>query len=601
MLRQPLCALLLVGTSLLAGCSVTTPGQIAPRQVDSGFINGLSTLPSQRLFSHDNPLLDTASLAKAVRAIAQSQDEASLDALLYYLRAFSYFGPMDKLTDAEYAALTDALNRLGDSPLILESPRLQEHFAVTLYRYYGIDNKEDKVNDQRAEQLASLLPLLNQQLRHAGKQASSQATDYALWETLRAYGMLLNVAHKLPDGALNKQLIAAELDKPLLDFAASAQSLHGQQDWPRANAYWALGLYRLALPSGEEGKITPAEQALDDAMVRLAEQDVAQRGEAAMATYTLGYHVNAFAGQEACRDRSTVCQLPELSQVLPIRHQCSDSLYILAQDLTPDELSISCTKLTSQEADFHRLLKTQHQPTANDNNDALQVVAFKNWSQYNAYGQLLFDIGTDNGGMYIEGTPSNPDNQASFFAYRQFWIAPEFAIWNLNHEYVHYLDGRFVKYGGFGHFPRKLVWWSEGLAEYVSKGNNNPSTLKVIKEKLAEAPDLKTIFATEYKDGLDRTYKWSYMAIRFLAEHHPEALVRLSHYLKTDYFEGYEKLLDELAQQQSAFSNWLTEQVAQFEENDTDKAPKINKLNRYAYRDYLMPAHLKLDEAHQHF
>ncbi|MCG9714005.1 collagenase [Shewanella insulae] len=601
MLRQPLCALLLVGPSLLVGCSVTAPGQIAPRQVDSGFINGLSTLPSQRLFSHDNPLLDTASLAKAVRAIAQSQDEASLDALLYYLRAFSYFGPMDKLTDAEYTALTDALNRLGDSPLILESSRLQEHFAVTLYRYYGIDNKEDKVNDQRAEQLASLLPLLNQQLKRTAKQSPSQATDYALWETLRAYGMLLNVARKLPDGALNKQLIAAELDKVLLDFAASEQSLRDQQDWPRANAYWALGLYRLALPSGEEGKITPAEQALDDAMVRLAEQDVAQRGEAAKATYTLGYHVNAFAGQEACRDRGTVCLLPELSQVLPIRHQCSDSLYILAQDLTPDELSISCTKLTSQEADFHRLLKTQHQPTANDNNDALQVVAFKNWSQYNAYGQLLFDISTDNGGMYIEGTPSNPDNQASFFAYRQFWIASEFAIWNLNHEYVHYLDGRFVKYGGFGHFPRKLVWWSEGLAEYVSKGNNNPSTLKVIKEKLDEAPDLKTIFATEYKDGLDRTYKWSYMAIRFLAEHHPEDLVRLSHYLKTDYFEGYEKLLDELAQQQSAFSNWLTEQVAQFEENDTDKAPKINKLNRYAYRDYLMPAHLKLDEAHQHF
>ncbi|QYJ97578.1 collagenase [Shewanella alkalitolerans] len=603
MLRQSLCALLLIGPSLLVGCSVTAPGQITPtpRQIDSIFINELSALPSQQLFSHDHPFLDTASLDKALQAIMQSQDEASLDALLYYLRAFSYFGPMDKLTDTEYTTLTDALSRLGNSQLIAQAPRLQEHFAVTLYRYYGVDDKDDKVNDQRAQQLASLLPLLNRQLQHAAKQAPSQAADYALWETLRAYGMLLNVARKQPEGALNKQLIAAELNKPLLDFAASVQSLHGQQDWPRANAYWALGLYRLALPSGEEGKITPAEQALDDAMVRLAEQDVAQRGEAAKTTYTLGYHVNAFAGLEACKARSSVCQIPELSQVLPIRHQCSDSLYILAQDLTPDELSISCTKLTSQEANFHRLLETQHQPTANDNNDALQVVAFKNWSQYNAYGQLLFDIGTDNGGMYIEGTPSNPDNQASFFAYRQFWIAPEFAIWNLNHEYVHYLDGRFVKYGGFGHFPRKLVWWSEGLAEYVSKGNDNPSTLKVIKAKFDEAPDLKTIFATEYKDGLDRTYKWSYMAIRFLAEHHPKELVRLSHYLKTDYFEGYEKLLDELTEQQSAFSNWLTEQVAQFEEHDTDKAPKINKLNRYAYRDYLMPSHLKLDGAHQHF
>lgn len=242
MLRQSLCALLLVGPSFLVGCSVTAPGQITPtpRQIDSIFINELSALPSQQLFSHDNPLLDTASLTKALQAIMQAQDEASLDALLYYLRAFSYFGPMDKLTDTEYTALTDALSRLGNSQLIAQAPRIQEHFAVTLYRYYGIDDKDDKVNDQRAQQLASLLPLLNRQLKRTAKQAPSQAADYALWETLRAYGMLLNIARKQPDRALNKQLIAAELDKPLLDFAASALSLHGQQDWPRANAYWAL-------------------------------------------------------------------------------------------------------------------------------------------------------------------------------------------------------------------------------------------------------------------------------------------------------------------------------------------------------------------------
>ncbi|CAM4184441.1 MULTISPECIES: collagenase [Shewanella] len=593
MLHQSLRALLLLGPSLLLGCSTT-----APTQLDPAFIGRLNTMPAQQSFSHDNPLLDKASFNQAVQAIIQSQDEQTLDAQLYYLRAFSYFGPMDALTSVEYAALTDALNKLGQSKLVSQSARLQEHFAVTLYRYYA--NTEEE-SDEHAEQVGRLLPLLNQQLSRIANQSPSLATDYALWETLRAYGMLLNAARKQPEGTLNQQLIAARLDKPLLDFAASPLSLHGQRDWPRANAYWALGLYRLALPSGDEGKITPAEQALDDAMAEMAERDVARRGDAAKTTYTLGYHVNAFAGQEACKARGTICQIPEQSQILPIRHKCSDSLYILAQDLTPDELSISCTKLTSQEAHFHQLLKTKHRPTANDNNDALQVVAFKNWSQYNAYGQLLFDIGTDNGGIYIEGTPSNPDNQASFFAYRQFWIAPEFAIWNLNHEYVHYLDGRFVKYGGFGHFPSKLVWWSEGLAEYVSKGNDNPSTLKVIKEKLDEAPDLKTIFATEYKDGLDRTYKWSYMAIRFLAEQHPEELVHLSHYLKTDYFEGYEKLLDELSEQQEAFSVWLTQQVADFKEKETNKTPKINKLNRYAYRDYLMPAHLKLDSAHQHF
>nr|WP_235375367.1 collagenase [Shewanella sp. cp20] len=349
MLHQSLRALLLFGPSLLLGCSTT-----APTQLDPAFIGQLNTMPVQQSFSHDNPLLDKASFNQAVQAIIQSQDEQTLDALLYYLRGFSYFGPMDALTSVEYAALTDALNKLGQSKLVTQSARLQEHFAITLYRYYA--NTEEE-SDEHAEQVGRLLPLLNQQLRRIANQSPSQATDYALWETLRAYGMLLNAARKQPKGPLNQQLIAARLDKPLLDFAASPLSLHGQRDWPRANAYWALGLYRLTLPSGEEGKITPAEQALDDAMAEMAERDVARRGDAAKTTYTLGYHVNAFAGQEACKARGTICQIPEQSQILPIRHKCSDSLYILAQDLTPDELSISCTKLTSQEAHFHQLLR----------------------------------------------------------------------------------------------------------------------------------------------------------------------------------------------------------------------------------------------------
>jgi microbial collagenase len=45
---------------------------------------------------------------------------------------------------------------------------------------------------------------------------------------------------------------------------------------------------------------------------------------------------------------------------------------------------------------------------------------------------------------------------------------------------VHYLDGRFVKYDTYGHFPSHLVWWSEGLAEYISKGDNSVKALKLL-------------------------------------------------------------------------------------------------------------------------
>lgn len=589
MLSRSLIALSLLYPSLalLSACSTVTP-----IDTDPAIAQQLQTTDVDQFFTHGS-IHTRDSFNQAVKLIQNENAPEQLDRQLYFLRAFSYFGPLDTLTLEDQQRLTNALTALSKRQVFTNDPRLQEHFAVTLYRYYNTDDTAVLLNE--------LLPILNTQLTRLAKQPVTNAHDYALWETLRTYGLLLTAARKHNEEALTKQLIDADISQALLAFADSPYSIRAQEDWPRANAYWALGQYRLALPSGEDGNATAAELAIDTAVAKIAKADVEQRGSIAKNTYTLGFHVNAFAGQENCEQQSEICQIPTLTEILPINHSCSASLFILAQDLNQQELAQSCEKLTSQEANFHQLLQTENKPTANDGNKALRVVAFKNWSQYNAYGQLLFDIQTDNGGMYIEGTPSKPDNQATFFAYRQFWIEPEFAIWNLNHEYVHYLDGHFVKYGGFGHFPSKMVWWSEGLAEYVSKGNDNPSTFEVIKRDIEKAPTLEEIFATEYKDGQDRTYKWSYMAIRFLVEKHHDDFVQLSRYLKTDYFEGYELLLSKLSKHQQQFALWLNAQVAAFEDNTAQATAKINKLNRYGYRDYLTPKHLTLDNKHRHF
>lgn len=590
MFRRSIITLALISPTLvgLSGCSS------APNiSLDQTQINTVIQTAEPSLFDASNELLTKEIFEQVGLSLASIDNEQQADKLLYYLRAFSYFGPIETLDSSSINTLTFGLSLLTTKPFFSQSARLQEHFAVTLYRYYS--------DNDRAKHLAALIPQLETQLISLGNSEPNIANDYGLWETLRAYGMLFNSARKDADGELNKQVIALDLAKPLLNFAESPDSIREANDWPKANAYWALGLYRLALPASEDDEPTDAESYIDKAVAAIARTDVAARGDEAKDTYTLGFHVNAFAGKENCEQNSDVCRIPELTDILPIHHPCSDSLFILAQDLNKEELAISCSKLTSQEANFHQLLETGHQATANDFNTALRVVAFKNWSQYNAYGQLLFDISTDNGGMYIEGTPAKPGNQATFFAYRQFWIEPEFAIWNLNHEYVHYLDGHFVKYGGFGHFPAKMVWWSEGLAEYISKGDSNPSTLKVIKRDIDKAPSLKEIFATEYKDGQDRTYKWSYMAVRFLAEHHHNDFVQLSQYLKTDYFEGYEQLMETLTQHQVQFSDWLNTQVELFDDNKKEAKPKLHKQNRYSYRDYLKPNHLKQDKKHLHY
>ena len=485
------------------------------------------------------------------------------------------------------------MTSLAQNKALANDLRFQEQFAVTVYRYFN--------HDEQASSVKLLLPALKNQLEQLTINEASKARDYALWETLRAYGFLLYNAGKKTEGELAKELIKSRVDKPLLAFANSGQSIINNDDWPLKNTYWALAMYRLALPSGDDGKPTSAEQTTDHTAIAIADADIKNRDQLAKEAYTLGYHVNTHAGRELCESDSAHCVIPESKTALPNRHDCSTTIFNTHQDLTVAELNESCTKLTSQESGFHQLLTTKHQPTSNDNNHALEVVVFKNWSQYNAYGQLIYDIQTNNGGMYLEGTPQKQGNQARFFAFRQWWVQPKFSVWNLNHEYVHYLDGRFVKYGKFGHFPGQMVWWSEGLAEYVSKGNDNKKALKLARENTDIAPNLKTIFGTEYKDGLDRTYRWSYLAIRYLAEKHPEQLVQLSQHMKNDYFDGYENLLLELEAHQADYQKWLTALLEANPALEEKAKDRLHKQDRYSYRDYLKPDYLSLDNQHKHY
>ncbi|MBY6188792.1 collagenase [Marinobacter hydrocarbonoclasticus] len=529
---------------------------------------------------------DPQQLPLALDNLSHGNPEQALD----YLRAFSYFGDPDTLSEPQQAQLHQAMLTRGETLDALNQPRLAEQWAVTLYRYYGQEGLQDKA--------VELLPALTRQLeRFAQQSPQSLAQEYALWELLRAPGLLMHkVRRKDEDNPLRQALSAQSLASVMKTYASSAGAQYDGQDWPQQNAYWVLAHQRLLLD--EE-----AATAQDDAVAEIARSDLANRGDAAKEAFTLGYLVNAFLGQEACKETyGDICAIPEPDAVLPITHACTDRLVIRTQDLSPEELAISCERLTSQEDHFHSLLSTGMNPVVNDHNTALEVVVFKNWSQYNAYGQLLFDIGTDNGGMYIEGIPQAEGNQARFFAFRGWWL-PEYNVWNLNHEYVHYLDGRYIKYGGFGHFPGQMVWWAEGLAEYISKGEDNRQAQKLLKDtEQEEWLDLETIFATEYSDGLDRTYRWSYMAVRYLSEQDPEQLRAITHPLKGDYAEGYaEALASTAAAHQAGFQKWLVQWAETPLPEEANASPYPRKLNRYGYRDYLRPPQLANTEGHLHF
>ncbi|MEH8020436.1 collagenase [Rheinheimera metallidurans] len=218
-----------------------------------------------------------------------------------------------------------------------------------------------------------------------------------------------------------------------------------------------------------------------------------------------------------CALYGTACNFDLQSYVLSGQHTCSSSLKVRYQlPLSANNLLHICSELAEQEQYFHSLFNTTTDtPVLNDNNTDLEVVIFNSSAEYKSHAGNFFNINTDNGGMYLEGTPSDEGNQARFIAHQAEWLN-YFEVWNLRHEYVHYLDGRFNQWGGFNDQASNSVWWSEGLAEYLSYRDTNATALNVAKNKTYQ---LSEIFQTTYNNGdTTRIYYWGYLATRFMFE-----------------------------------------------------------------------------------
>lgn len=246
-------------------------------------------------------------------------------------------------------------------------------------------------------------------------------------------------------------------------------------------------------------------------------------------------------------------------QVLNINHSCNSSMKFRAQDMTSSELNESCDTVTQQETFFHQFLATNQQPVADDLNTNLEMVVFNSSDDYGLYAGLFFGIDTDNGGMYLEGNPALPNNQARFIAYEAEWLRPDFTIWNLTHEMVHYLDGRFNLKGDFGDArtdTHNTVWWIEGLAEYVSKKNRNDQAIQIASSKRYKISD---IFKNNYFSGTERVYHWGYLAVRFMFERKPEVVNQLLVHFKAGDYDAYLTAVNALGTSLDAeWSSWLS-------------------------------------------
>lgn len=259
-------------------------------------------------------------------------------------------------------------------------------------------------------------------------------------------------------------------------------------------------------------------------------------------------------------------------QVLPISHDCSSSLRIRAQQLSQAQLEQICSTLTLQESHFHQKLNTGLLPVADDLNTTLEMIIYDSSADYQTYSGILFGHSTNNGGIYLEGDPAKQGNIPRFLAYEAEWLRPAFKVWNLEHEYVHYLDGRFNMYGDFATGnAHNTVWWSEGLAEYISKQNKNDDAINQARNKTY---DLSTLFRTDYNKSSAQIYDWGYLATRYMFEQQQAEVDNLVRQLRLGNYLNFDALLDSYSGNfDPSFASWLEHVKSTDEIDPIDPAP----------------------------
>lgn len=254
------------------------------------------------------------------------------------------------------------------------------------------------------------------------------------------------------------------------------------------------------------------------------------------------------------------CDLPAklTAAVLPNQLVC-DNRTLQTENLTADELNTVCTSLRGEDGFFHNLVKDSG--PVNPYGKTITFGIFANQADYLTYSWAIFGNSTDNGGQTVMD-PTDPNNQAVTVMYRKSWNDGFPAnVWNLNHEYTHYLDNIYDTKGNFGSFTSVPdIWWIEGVAEYESYSYRGTTDTQAMAEAAKHTYKLSTIFQNTYANSDSvRTYPWGYLAVRYMFEKHPADVANMLGHFRTGDYQGAYAVYNNLGTSYDAdFDSWLT-------------------------------------------
>ncbi|RHW75304.1 hypothetical protein D1094_14370 [Colwellia sp. RSH04] len=166
------------------------------------------------------------------------------------------------------------------------------------------------------------------------------------------------------------------------------------------------------------------------------------------------------------------------TEIYSINYSCKNALAdIRAQALTEKQKSFVCQRLAmTQERfinDWTKIDPYFAQPIEGDLNHRVVAELYDSIKSHKTWMSYLQDS-SNSSGIFHEESPEDPNSpQATFRTFNGIhWTGGLTHYWNLEHEFAHYLDGRYLKKGTYSTAVNHMIsWWSEGLAQHFGFWN----------------------------------------------------------------------------------------------------------------------------------
>lgn len=371
-------------------------------------------------------------------------------------------------------------------------------------------------------------------------------------------------------GRIDAELIS------LIEYIATNTNFDDDYIYVVNNAIWALGVLIGVNPEMDDEIVQAITNALDT-HPRLSEPYL-------WAVSAL----DEFNDCQTSRPDERICRsdiADELEQMLfPNTYAFDDGAMTIRTFLNLDTIQPLYHALKEVQAQFNRISETIT-PILNDPNGQMTMIIYGTRREYEQYQSFLYELPTNNGGIYIE-------EDGTLYTYQR---TPQESIYTLEellrHEYSHYIIGRYLIDGLWGNASiydnNRMVWFDEGMAEFLTW--SNPQGIKVRKILVEQISDDQAqrmtpdqILSATYGDF--KFYRYAALFFNYLYAEQTDTLRDILYFAHNSDIEGFDNLIARLrndAELAAGYNRYLDNQIAIVDslDNPSTNVPIIANLS----------------------